>query len=111
MRTIRFALAVVTGLMLMLVIAANMASVDLHLLPQALGMRALSIKNVPLAVVIVGAVFFGVLLGFLFEYLREAKHRGMLAEKRLEIGRLRAENARLAKRGGAESDELSLLAG
>ena len=110
MRTIRMLLVLVIALALMLVMAANMAPVDLHLVPSVVGIDGLSISNVPLAIVIVLSVIVGLILGFLLEFLREAKFRGMLAEKRAEIGRLRGENAKLAQKAGIDPDELSLLA-
>jgi len=107
MRTIRFALAVVVGLCLSLIMAANMAEVDLHLLPPQLGAEVINLKGVPLALVIVCSVLVGILLGLLIEFFRESKHREKLAERRREIGRLRAENAQLARQLGMDAAELS----
>jgi uncharacterized integral membrane protein len=111
MRTIKTALVVVIGLALMLIMAANMEPVDLHLAPKAVGLDGLNIKAVPLALVIVISVLVGIILGLLLEFLREARHRNLLAEKRAEIARLKAENARLSKQAGVDTDELSLLPG
>ena len=111
MRTIKTALAVIIGLALMLIMSANMNPVDLHLTPKALGAEGLSIRAVPLALVIVISVLTGIILGLLIEFIREAKHRSLLAEKRAEIARLKAENTRLTKQAGVESDDLTLLAG
>lgn len=111
MRAIRFALALVVGLCLMLVISANMAPVDLYLVPKALGVEAMGFKDVRLAVVILGSVMVGIVLGLMIEFFREAKHRAHLAESRQEVMRLRAENTRLARELGVEADELPLLAG
>ncbi len=110
MRTIKTALAVVIGLALMLIMAANMAKVELHLLPSALANEGWTLTS-PLSVVIVAAVGAGFVLGLLIEFMREAKHRTRLAEKRAEIARLKAENARLSKQAGVDTDELALLAG
>ncbi|MEM7189445.1 MAG: hypothetical protein AAF439_07525 [Pseudomonadota bacterium] len=111
MRTIRLLLVIIIGLALIMIAAANMMPVDLHLVHQALGIQGFSLKGVPLAIVIILAVMVGLALGLLLEFLRETKFRVMLNEKRAEIGRLREENAKLAKQAGVDPDELSLLPG
>lgn len=111
MGTIRYALAIVCGLALMLVLAANMAPVDLNILPSALGIPFFSLKGIPLAMVIVMALLVGTLFGLLIEFFREGKHRSKLAEKRRELVRLREENERLARRLGEDAEELSLMPG
>lgn len=109
MRTLKTALAVVLGLAIMLIMAANMGAVELHLLPSVLASEGWTF-TMPLALIIVGAVFAGFALGLLMEYIREHKHRAMLAEKRAEIARLKAENAKLSRQAGVDKDELKLLA-
>ena len=111
MRAIRFGLAIVVGLCLMLVISANMRPVDLHLAPKALGVDAINFTDVPLAVVIVGSVLVGIALGLLIEFFREAKHRAQLAEKRQQVAKLQAENNRLSRELGVEVEDLPILAG
>lgn len=110
MRTIKSVLLIVIAVAVMLVMAANMAKVELHLLPRALAAQGWTL-TAPLAAVIVVSVLTGILLGLLIEYLREAKHRGRLTEKRSEIARLKAENARLSKQAGIDGDDLPGLAG
>ena len=110
MRTIKFILLVLIAFAMMLIMAANMAPVDLHIIPQALGIPFFSLQGVPLALVIVLALLIGVVVGLLVEYIREGKHRHRLEEKRKEIARLRAENAQLAERLGADVEEMQLLA-
>ena len=110
MRTIKLVILTIVGIALMLVLAANMGPVDLHLLPGALGVNASSLTGVPLSMVIVVAVVTGFLIGLLIEYLREGKHRANLARKRREISELREENARLAERLKEQGVEISVLA-
>ena len=109
MRTIKTALAILIGLVLMLIMAANWRDVELHLLLPALAAGDWKV-TVPLAMVIVLAVFAGFVLGLFYEYLREHKHRSRLAQNRAEVARLKAENAKLSKQAGVDPDELSLLA-
>ena len=57
---------------------ANMAAVDLYLLPAALFGDSFSVKGLPLAVVILAAVLMGILAGLVLEFLRS---RSSLPEK------------------------------
>ena len=110
MRTIKLIVLSVIALALMLVLAANMAPVDLHLLPSALKIDLFSLTGVPLSIVIVAAVLVGFLIGLLMEFLRESKHRGNLARKRRELSELREENARLTALLEEKGEELAVIA-
>jgi uncharacterized integral membrane protein len=109
MRTLKLIIALVIGLALMLVVAANMQPVDLRLLPEALGIRLGSLDGVPLALVIAAVFLLGFLVGELVEFARERKHRRQLAEKRRELALMRDENLRLAQQAGVRDDELALI--
>ena len=89
MRTVKL---IVLGLLAVMLIAlgvANMAAVDLYLLPAALFGDGFSVKGLPLAVVILAAVLMGILAGLVIEFLREHKQRRVAEEKQREIVRLR----------------------
>jgi len=104
MRTVRL---IVLGMLAVILIAlgvANMAAVDLYLLPAALFGDQFSIKGIPLAVVILAAVLMGILIGLVIEYLREHKQRRVAEEKRREIVRLRQEITRLRAKLGDHDD-------
>jgi len=106
MRTVKL---IVLGLLAVILITlgvANMAAVDLHLLPAALFDEGFSIKGLPLAVVILAAVLMGILAGLVIEFLREHKQRRVAEEKRREIVRLRQEITRLRTKLGDREDEL-----
>jgi uncharacterized integral membrane protein len=109
MRILKLVVAVVLGLALMLVVAANMQPVDLRLLPQALGLELGRLDDVPLALVIVATFLLGFLLGELVEYARERKYRSQLGRKRRELALAREENERLARQVGARDDDLALV--
>ena len=109
MRTLKLVIALVIGLALMLVVAANMEPVDLRLFPQALGLDFGTLDGVPLALVIVAVFLLGFLVGELVEFTRERKHRTQLAEKRRELALVRDENQRLAQKAGVKDDELALI--
>ena len=106
MRTVKL---IVLGLLAVILIAlgvANMAVVDLFLLPAALFGDSFSIKGLPLAVVILAAVLMGILAGLVIEFLREHKQRRVAEEKRREIVKLRQEVTRLRTRLGDLEDDL-----
>jgi uncharacterized integral membrane protein len=106
MRTVKL---IVLGLLAVILIAlgvANMAAVDLYLLPAALFGDGFSIKGLPLAVVIMAAVLMGILIGLVIEFLREHKQRRVAEEKRREIVQLRQEVARLRAKLAPQGDEL-----
>jgi uncharacterized integral membrane protein len=109
MRTLKLVIALVIGLALMLVVAANMDPVDLRLFPEALGIDFGSLDDVPLALVIVATFLLGFLVGELVEFTRERKYRALLAEKRRELALVLDENQRLAQRAGVKDDELALI--
>jgi len=106
MRTVKL---IVLGLLAASLIAlgvANMAAVDLYLLPETLFGDAFSIKGLPLAVVILAAVLMGILAGLVIEFLREHKQRRVAEEKRREIVKLRQEVTRLRTKLGDREDDL-----
>ncbi len=106
MRTVKL---IVLGLLAAILIAlgvANMAAVDLYLLPAALFGDSFSVKGLPLAVVILAAVLMGILAGLVIEFLREHKQRRVAEEKRREIVRLRQEVTRLRAGLGDRGNDL-----
>ena len=106
MRTLKLLILILLGFGLVVLGVANMAPVDLHLLPPEIGGPGSTLTQIPLSVVILGSVVVGAIVGFLLEWLREAKHRRLAAEKKREVGRLRSEIARLSTRLGDDSDDL-----
>ena len=106
MHTIKMVVLALIAGALILVGVANMAAVDLYLLPVPLFGDAYSIKGIPLAVVILAAVLLGVIVGLFIEWLREYKHRRTAEDKRREIVELRQEIARLRSKLGDRADDL-----
>jgi len=109
MRTVKMIILTLLGLALVVLGVANMAPVDLYLLPKEVGGEQLMLSQVPLAAVIVVAVVVGVVLGQFLEYLRERKHRRLAEEKRREVGRLRQEVGRLSTRLGEDEGDIPEL--
>jgi len=96
MRYIRYVILAVIAVVLVTVALANRGAVTLALLPPALaelGGYPASANRVtlPLFVVIFAGMVAGVLLGFVWEWLREHKHRAEAAGQRREKERLARE--------------------
>jgi uncharacterized integral membrane protein len=105
MRTLKMLILILMALVLIVLGVANLDPVDVHLLPAEIGGPQSVIPQIPLAAVILIAVVFGVLVGYLLEWLREAKHRRLADEKKREVSRLRKEISLLnARLGESESD-------
>lgn len=111
-RTIRLLILGLIGLTLLTLALANRAGVSVHLLPEDLAaLTGLSWSvEVPLFVAIFGGVIFGVLIGFVWEWLRESKHRSLASAGSREVARLERELASLREaKAGPKDDILALL--
>ena len=112
MRAIRFVFLVLVGVCLVVVAVANRSPVTLRLLPEELAgyFPAPPPIEVPVFLVIFGGIVLGLLIGFVWEWIREHKHRAEAAAKRSELARLETE-AEKSKRDKPDSDEeiLALL--
>lgn len=109
MKTLKLIIAAIIGLMLMVVVAANMEPVDVELWPREFGIGTLGVYGVPLALVIFVSLALGFLLGELAEWGRERRHRKRLSAGRRKITELQTENDRLLRRMGAEDDEIEVI--
>ena len=109
MRTIKVILFGLLAMALVLLGVANMAAVDLHLLPPALAGERFSVTGVPLAAVVLGSILVGIVVGQVLEWFRERKHRVLAEEKRREIAELRQENTQLRRKQGDAADSLPRL--
>ncbi len=109
MRMIKLLFLTLLGFGLVIVGVANMAPVDVHLLPPEIGLAGTRIEGVPLSFVILVAVVAGILIGQLMEWVREARHRRLVEERGRELGRLRREIRRLSARAGEGEDSLPRL--
>jgi uncharacterized integral membrane protein len=111
---VRYALLAVLMALAVTVALANRAPVTLALWPDSvtaiLGFGYA--VTLPLFVVVVGAVGLGLLLGFVWEWLRERGIRGEAARARRELETLRAReagNAPTAPARTAQQDEILAL--
>jgi len=111
MRYVRYASIAIFGLALVLIALANRGMVTLRVLPDELaGFAALNpTYDLPLFVVIFGGILAGLVLGFIWEWIREAGERAAAARQARELASLRAEVVRLKKAESRERDEVLAL--
>lgn len=94
-RMLRYALLAVLAIVLVTIALANRDVVTLELLPANLAAFA-GVQwelVLPLYVVIFGGIVAGILIGFVWEWLREHKHRATASTKSREVERLERELA------------------
>lgn len=112
-RYLRYLVIFVLAVSLLTVALANRTPVTLNALPDGLsalvGLRW-SIE-LPLFLVILGGIVAGIMIGFLWEWLREHKHRSTATTKAREVARLERELAVLqdSRTVGQQDDVLALL--
>ena len=112
LRFLRLLFIAATGLVLLTVALANRDAVPLRLLPEDIGglVGLGHVWQVPLFLVILGSVAIGVLIGFVWEWLREARIRSTARGKTREVSRLERELAVLRDdKAGQEDEVLALL--
>jgi putative membrane protein len=112
MRYIKYAILAAIAVCLVAVSLANRGNVTLQLLPNDLAeMVGLNQSiDLPLFVVIFGGIATGLLIGFIWEWIREYAQRAEAAEQRREMDRMRREIKRLkSKQSASESDVIMLL--
>ena len=113
MRFIRYAILGVIAIGLLVMALANRGEVTLNLLPDELlalvqGFVPGFINSItlPLYIVIFGGLAGGVLLGFLWEWVREHKHRAEASRARKEANQLQREMKKVRKTNGTEADDV-----
>ena len=114
MRYLRYAFLAILAIALITVALANRDPVTLRLMTDDLAEVAGLTGSVtlPLFLVIFGGIVAGILIGFVWEWFREHKHRAAAAAHRRETDRLEREVGRLRQSGAEPDDEiLALLEG
>ncbi|MBV2360080.1 LapA family protein [Thalassococcus sp. CAU 1522] len=114
MRYIRYAFLLALAIVLVTVALANRGMATLNTLPQGLaavpGMDLLAFSvQLPLFVVIFAGIVAGLLIGFVWEWLREHKHRAEVARKQAEVKQLERELKRTQAERDKDKDEVLAL--
>ncbi|WP_137702905.1 lipopolysaccharide assembly protein LapA domain-containing protein [Marimonas lutisalis] len=112
MRYLRYAFLAALAVVLISVAMANRGAVELRMLPEELGTLFGINRSVelPLFIVIFAAIVAGLLIGFVWEWLREHKHRAQAVRKDGEVRELKREVQRLkGTQKGTEKDEVLAL--
>lgn len=93
MRYIRYALLVLLAIVLVSMSLANRGFVTVKLMPDALaGLVGFNLSvTLPLFLVILGGIIIGLVIGFVWEWLREYKHRRRATVKDREVRELERE--------------------
>jgi len=108
MRYIRYVFLGALGIVLISVSLANRGMVDLKLMPDVLAELVgfnLGI-SLPLFVVVLGGIAAGLVIGFVWEWLREYKHRREVGQKTREVHNLEREVTRLKGEKHQGKDEV-----
>lgn len=113
MKYLKYAFLAALALVLLTLALANRGTVTLRLLPEELGAFA-GINwamDLPLFLVVMIGVVLGLLIGFVWEWLREHKHRAAAAEARRQAARFEREVSQLKaeQAGGTDDEVLALL--
>ena len=110
MKYLKYIFLAVLGLCLVTVAMANRGAVELKLVPAALSgpLGFQERVSLPLFIVIFGAILFGILIGFVWEWLREHRYRREAELRRREAARLQHENRELRQEQTGD-DVLAML--
>ncbi len=108
MRYIRYFVLATIALCLIVIALANSQIVRLQLLPEQMaGFMGFSWSiDLPLFLVIFAGILIGVLIGFVWEWLREHKFRADAARQRREKERLQREMKAQNKSTGKQGDDV-----
>mgnify|MGYP000850460857 FL=1 len=108
LKYLRYLVLLAIALGLLTVALANRAPVTLKALPEDLaGLAAAQWQiELPLFVVIFGGVAIGLLIGFVWEWLREHRHRSTASSKTREAARLQRELAAMRDAKGTPQDDV-----
>lgn len=111
LKYLRYLVLLAIALCLLTVALANRGPVTLKALPEDLaGLAAAQWQvELPLFVVIFGGVAIGLLIGFVWEWLREHRHRSTASSKTREAARLQRELAVMRDTKGAPQDDVLAL--
>ncbi len=112
MRFIKYLFLAAVAVVLVFVALANRAAVTLNVVPESFAnfVPFGGSISLPLFVVIFVSIGVGLLLGFIWEWIREWKHRSAVRKEHKQVVRLEREVARLkSEKNEGKDDVLALL--
>ncbi|TDK41417.1 LapA family protein [Antarcticimicrobium luteum] len=111
MRYIRYGFLAVLGIVLISVSLANRGAVTLKLMPDDIaGLLGWNFSiSLPLFVVMLGGIAAGLVIGFVWEWMREYRHRREAGQKHREVRKLEREVTRLKRAKSGDEDEVLAL--
>jgi len=112
MRYLKYAFLGALAIVLSTLALANRTEVPIRLLPDELeALFGFNLSaNLPLFIIILAGVIAGILVGFVWEWFREMKHRSEATSQRRDKERLEREVKRLkSKEPKSETDEVLAL--
>ena len=111
LRLLKYLFLIVVAIGLVLVAMANRDMVTLELIPVELSqwVGVHYAIELPLFVVVLGGVVIGLLVGFVWEWLRESRHRSEAKTQRRQAQRLEREVQAMKGRENEGKDEILAL--
>jgi uncharacterized integral membrane protein len=111
MRYLKYLFLAVLGLGLLTMALANRGMVSLHLLPEEMGafLGFSWTVRLPMFLIVFGGIVVGLLIGFVWEWLREHKHRAAATQARRETVKLEREVVKLREATARPEDEILAL--
>lgn len=112
MKYVKIAFWGLVAICLVIVALANAQPVSVHAMPNWLANLVGRSPDItlPLYAVIFAGVAFGLLVGFIWEWLREHKHRAAVRQKERKVNHLEAEMRRMhAEKHEGQDEVLALL--
>ena len=90
---------------------ANRELVDIRMLPSELEgfLGGGMIFTIPIFVLFLCGVIFGLFVGFVWEWIREMKHRSAASRKSKKLAKVENELSQLKRESGQNEDEIMLL--
>ena len=114
LRYLRYLVLLAIAIVLVVVALANRGTVTLNSLPEGLlgvpGLDLLAVSvQLPLFIVIFGGIAAGVIIGYVWEWVREHKHRAAMRSEHREVVKLKSEVKQLKGQANEGKDEVLAL--
>ena len=110
-RYIRVIFLTCLSIIILTLAVANRELVDIRILPSELDgfFRGGMVFSIPVFVLFLCGVIFGLFVGFVWEWIREMKHRSASSRKSKELAKVENELSQLKRESGRNEDEVLLL--